>query len=74
VQSDEYESICVLLHADIQLDLYHFFMKILSLFHCMVLASLSKCKCPEVCRLFQGLLFDFLSQPMYFCTNTIQFL
>jgi hypothetical protein len=71
VQRDEYESICVLLHADIQLDCHHF-LKMLSLFQCMVLASLSKFTCPEVCRLFQGLLINSLGQSVCFYTNTIQ--
>ena len=41
VQGDKYGSICILLHADIQLDQHHL-LKMLSFFHCMVLASLSK--------------------------------
>ena len=46
---DKYESIFILLHADIQLDQHHL-LKMLSFFHCMVLDSLSKIECPEVCE------------------------
>ena len=45
VQGNKYGSICILLHADIQVDQHHL-LKMLSFFHCMVLASLSKIKCP----------------------------
>jgi hypothetical protein len=48
VQGDRYGSICILLHADIQLD-HHHLLKMLSFFHCIVLASLSKIKCLYVC-------------------------
>ena len=46
VQGDKYGSICILLHADIQVDQHHL-LKMFSLFHCMVLGSLSKivCRC-----------------------------
>ena len=45
MQGDKYGSVYVLLHADIQL-YQHNLLKMLSFFHCMVLASLSKIKCP----------------------------
>jgi hypothetical protein len=41
VQGDRYGIICIPLHAEIQLDQLHF-LKMLSLFHCIVLAALSK--------------------------------
>jgi uncharacterized membrane protein YwaF len=46
VQGDKYGSICILLHADMQLDQHHL-LKMLSFFlffHCTVLASLLKIK------------------------------
>jgi hypothetical protein len=42
IQGDKYGSIWILLHADIQ----HHLLKMLSFFHGMVLASLSKIKSP----------------------------
>ena len=44
VQNDRNEFICILLHTDIQLDQHHL-LKMLSLFHCIVLVYLSKIKC-----------------------------
>ena len=41
LQGDKYGSIFTHLHADIQLEQHHL-LKMLSFFHCMVLASLSK--------------------------------
>ena len=43
VQCDRYEYIYIL-HADIQLD-QHQLLKMLSFFHCIILASLSKVRC-----------------------------
>jgi hypothetical protein len=43
VQGDKNGSICILLHADLQLDQHHL-LKMLSFFHYMFLASLSKIK------------------------------
>jgi hypothetical protein len=43
----------ILLQADIQLDQQHL-LKMLSLFHCMILVSLSKIKCPWVYGLVSG--------------------
>jgi hypothetical protein len=51
-------------HAVIRLEQHHV-LKILSFFHCMVLASLS------INQVSIGL---FLDQPVCFCTNTMQFL
>lgn len=48
VHGYKYGSICILLYTDIQLDQCHL-LKMRSLFHCMVLASLSKSKCLYVC-------------------------
>lgn len=45
VQGDRYGSICILLHADIQLNQHHLIEEA-SFFHCMILASLSKFRCP----------------------------
>jgi hypothetical protein len=47
VQGDTYGFICILLHADIQLD-QHCLLKVLSFFHYVVLASLSKIKYQDV--------------------------
>ena len=44
VQGDKYGSICVLLNAEIQWYQHHL-LKMLSLFHCIFLASLSKIWC-----------------------------
>ena len=57
VQGDKYGSICILLHADIQLDQHHL-LKMLSFFHCMVLASLSKYRCPWVYGFVSFWVFD----------------
>jgi hypothetical protein len=43
-QGDRYGFICILLYSDTNLDQHHL-LKMLSLFHYMVLASLSKTKC-----------------------------
>jgi hypothetical protein len=45
VQGDKNGSICFLLHANRQLS-QHYLLKMLSFFHCMILASLSKTKWP----------------------------
>jgi hypothetical protein len=39
MQGDKYDSICILLHEDIHLDQHHF-LKMLSFFHFIVLASI----------------------------------
>ena len=44
IHGDRYESICLLLHVDIQLCQYQF-LKILCFFHFIILASLSKIRC-----------------------------
>jgi hypothetical protein len=44
----KYESLCVILHADIQVD-EHQLMRMLFFFQRMILASFSKIKCPYVC-------------------------
>jgi len=44
VQGDKYESMCILLHAHIQFDQHHL-LKMLSVFYCVFLASLSKIRC-----------------------------
>jgi hypothetical protein len=49
VQGNRHGSVCNFLHADIQL-VQQQLSKMLSHFHCMVLASLSKIKYPKVCR------------------------
>jgi hypothetical protein len=48
VQGDMNGLICILLHADDQLNKHHL-LKMLSFFHWKVLALLSKIKWPEVC-------------------------
>jgi hypothetical protein len=57
VQGDRYGPICIVLHADIQL-IKHHLLKVISVFHCMVLPSLSKIKFHRCVGLFQGLWFD----------------
>jgi hypothetical protein len=52
-RGDKYGFICILLHADIQLGQHHL-MKMFDVFDCMVLASLSKIKCPWMCRFISG--------------------
>ena len=60
--------------CSIQLNKHHL-LKMLSLFQCKVLASLSKKNQLSVgMGLFLGLRLDSTSQPVCFCTNTIQFL
>ena len=68
VQGDRYGSICILLHADIQLDQHHL-LKMFSLFHCMswFLCQIQVCVC-----LFLGLCFDSIDQPVCFYTKTMQ--
>jgi hypothetical protein len=56
VQGDKCWSVFILLHVDIQL-VYHHLLKILSFFHCMVLASFSKNKCSYVCEFISGSFF-----------------
>jgi hypothetical protein len=72
-QGDKYRSICTLLHAEIQLD-QHYLLKMLTLFYCIVLASLAKIKCSKVYRLFLGLQFDSTDQLVCFYFNILQFL
>jgi hypothetical protein len=43
VQGDQYGSICIFLHVDCQLNKHHL-LKMLSFFHWIVLAPLSKIK------------------------------
>ena len=68
VQGDKYGPICILLHADIQLDQHHL-LKMFSLFHCMswFLCQIQVCVC-----LFLGLCFDSIDQPVCFYTKTMQ--
>ena len=47
VHGDRYESICILLHVDIQLCQHHF-LEMLSFFHCIILFSLLKIRCSYV--------------------------
>ena len=44
LHGDRYGSICILLYVDIQLCQHHL-LKMLSFFHCIILASLSKIRC-----------------------------
>ena len=53
VQGDKYLSICILLHTDNQFDKQHL-LKIISFFHCMFLASLSRIRCPYVYGFVSG--------------------
>ena len=50
---DRYGSVCILLHVDIQLYQHHL-LKMLSFFHCIILATMSKIKCPCVYGLISG--------------------
>lgn len=60
---DKYRFIFILLHADIQSE-QHCLMKILSLFHCIVLVSISKVNCTQVCRFISGVSIPF---PLLIC-------
>jgi hypothetical protein len=73
VQGNKYGSICILLHADIQLD-QHSLLQVLSFFHYMVLASLSEIKCPWVFGSTSGSSFNSIDQPVCFYANTMWFL
>ena len=53
VQGDKYLSICILLHTDNQFDKQHL-LKIISFFHCMFLASLSRIRCSYVYGFVSG--------------------
>ena len=53
VQGNKYGSNCILLHADCQLDQRHL-LKMLSFFHCLVLATLSKIKCAQMFGFISG--------------------
>jgi hypothetical protein len=53
IQGDKYGSILILLHTDCQLDQHHL-LKMLSVFHCMFLVSLSRIKCAYVCVFISG--------------------
>jgi hypothetical protein len=64
--------ICILLHANCQLNLYNW-LKMLSFFHWVVLATLSKIKWPESVCSFLGLQFYSTDLPSYPCTSTMQF-
>ena len=58
VHGDRYGSTCILFHFDIQLCQHHL-LKMLSFFHCIILASLSKIKCSWVCGFISESLFLF---------------
>ena len=53
VHSNRYVSICILIHADIQL-CQHNLLKMLSIIHFIILASLSKIRCSYLCGLISG--------------------
>ena len=53
VHGDRYGSIFILLHVDIQLCQHHL-LNMLSFFHLIFFASLSKIKCLKVCGLISG--------------------
>ena len=53
VQGDKHSSICILLHANIQLD-HHHWLKMFSLSIVFFLSSLSKLKCAHVCGFTSG--------------------
>ena len=53
VQGDKNELICILLHANLQLNQHHL-LKMLSFFHWMVLGPLSKIQWPDVCVFISG--------------------
>ena len=70
MQRDKQGSILILAHVGILLVLHHF-SKMLSVFHYMVLASLSKIKCPYECGFILGSLihFDSIDQSVCFCAD-----
>ena len=72
VQGDRYESICILLLADIQLDQHH----LLKMLFISIVQFWLLCQKSNVHRcvgLFQGLWFYSIDQPVCFSTNTICF-
>ena len=53
LHGDTYGSIFILLHVDIQLDQHHL-LNMLSFFHLIFFASLSKIRCSKMCGLVSG--------------------
>jgi hypothetical protein len=72
VQSDIYGSICILLHAKILLDQHHL-LNMLSLFHCIIMASLLKIRCPWSVDLHLGLTVDSIGPPVCFYASIMWF-
>jgi len=68
VQEDKNGTICILLHADLQLNLHHL-LKMLFFFHWMVLAPLSSDH--RCVGSFLGLQFYSIDLPVCLCTNTM---
>ena len=67
VHGDRYGSIFMLLQVDIQLCQNHL-LKMLSFFHCIILASLSKIRCSQVCGLISRTLIQFhWSTSLFLC-------
>ena len=64
-KSDKDGLICILLHADHQLDQYHW--KILSFFDCMVYVFCQRSSVTRCMRLFQGHLFYSIDLPACLC-------
>ena len=64
-------SICIFLHADFQLNQHHL-LKMLSFFQWIVLAPLSKIKCPYVCRFNSRSSIYCIDLPVCHCTRTMQ--
>ena len=73
VQGDRNGPIHILLHNNCQLGQYHL-LKMLSFFHWMVFAPLSKIKWPRCVGSFLGLQFCSIDLPVCHYTNTMQFL
>jgi hypothetical protein len=71
VQADKYGSIFILVYVEIQLD---HFLKVLSSFHWLFWLLYQKSSVHRCVGLFLGPRFDFIDQPICFCTNTMQFL
>jgi hypothetical protein len=72
VQGDRNGSICILLHDNHQLSQLHL-LKMLSFFHWMVLAPLSRSSDYKCVGSFLGLQFYCIDLPVCLCTNTMQF-
>ena len=73
VQGDRQRSICILLQADIQFQQCHL-LKMLSFYHCIILVSSSKTRCPQMCIFMSGSSFQFHCFTCLFYADHLWFL